>query len=58
MCIGMGTSVERASAKSEFFTRGDNVPGDQGGLYGLSDGMGALNALTIGRLVMKMKTYR
>jgi pyruvate dehydrogenase E1 component alpha subunit len=60
---GMGTSVERASATLEFYTRGDYIPGVQ------FDGMDVLasrqagryaveHAQTKGPIVLEAKTYR
>lgn len=61
--IGMGTSAERSSSNTEYYTRGDVLPGI------LVDGMDVLavkNATEFaikyvnetGPVVMEMKTYR
>jgi pyruvate dehydrogenase E1 component alpha subunit len=60
---GMGTSVQRASANTDYYTRGDYIPGlkiDAMNVLAVKEGMkfSAEYARTQGPIIVEMETYR
>mmetsp|Transcript_14634 Transcript_14634/g.2401 ORF Transcript_14634/g.2401 Transcript_14634/m.2401 type:complete len:134 (+) Transcript_14634:608-1009(+) len=60
---GMGTSVQRSSANTEFYTRGDKIPGilmDGLNVFAVREGMRAAKewSLKNGPLFIEVSTYR